>query len=117
MQREELPAMATGLERIAAKARSEPKLCFTTLAHRITGERVWENLCRIPKSSAPGVDGQTVTQAKESFEELLREFSPWMTAPLCRAPSGRAASEALSLAATQAASPLPGVASYRCAVK
>lgn len=68
MQREEIPAMATGLERIAVKARSEPKLCFTSLAHHITGERVWENLCRIPKSSAPGVDGQRVAQAKESFE-------------------------------------------------
>ena len=29
MQREEKPVMATGLERIAAKARSEPKQRFT----------------------------------------------------------------------------------------
>ena len=36
MQREDQPAMATGLERIAAKARSEPKLRFTSLAHHIT---------------------------------------------------------------------------------
>src|SRR5215472_19374742 len=36
MQREESPAMATGLERIAAKARREPKLRFTSLAHHIT---------------------------------------------------------------------------------
>ena len=69
MQREEPPVMATGLERIAAKARCEPKLRFTTLAHHITKERVWENLCQIPTKSAAGVDGQTVTEAKESFEE------------------------------------------------
>ena len=31
-------------------------------------ERVWENLCEIPTDSAPGVDGQTVPEAKESFE-------------------------------------------------
>ena len=68
MQREESPAMATGLERIAAKARCEPKLRFTSLAHHITKERVWENLCQIPTDSAPGVDGQTVPEAKESFE-------------------------------------------------
>ena len=54
MQREEPPAMATGLERIAAKARSEPKLRFTSLAHHVTKERVWENLDQIPKDSARG---------------------------------------------------------------
>jgi RNA-directed DNA polymerase len=68
MQREESPTMATGLERIAAKARCEPKLRFTSLAHHITKERVWENLCQIPTNSAPGVDGLTVPESKESFE-------------------------------------------------
>ena len=71
MQREESPAMATGLERIAAKARSEPKLRFTSLTHHITKERDWESLCRIRTSSAPGVDGQTVPEAKESFGEWI----------------------------------------------
>ena len=68
MQREETPTMATGLERIAAKARCEPKLRFTSLTHHIAKERVWENLCEIATDSAPGVDGQTVPEAKESFE-------------------------------------------------
>jgi len=68
MQREESPTMTTALERIAEKARCEPKLRFTSLAHHITKERVWENLCQIPIDSAPGVDGQTVPEAKESFE-------------------------------------------------
>ena len=71
MQREESPVMETGLERIAVKARCEPKLRFTSLAHHITKERVWENLCRIPAKSAAGVDGQTVREAKESFEEWI----------------------------------------------
>ena len=44
MQREEKPIMETGLEPIAAKARSEPKLRFTSLAYHITKERVWTNL-------------------------------------------------------------------------
>jgi hypothetical protein len=68
MQREQMPVKATGLERIAVKARSETKLRFTSLAHHITGERVWEKLCQIPSNSAPGVDGQTVAEAKEDFE-------------------------------------------------
>ena len=63
--------MTTGLEQIADKARGEPKLRFTSLAHHITKERVWENLCQIPAKSAAGVDGQTVTEAKESFEEWI----------------------------------------------
>jgi len=71
MQREELPVMTTGLERIAVKARCEPKLRFTSLAHHITKERVWENLSQIPARSAAGVDGQTVAEAKESFEEWI----------------------------------------------
>jgi RNA-directed DNA polymerase len=71
MQREEQPVMATGLERIAAKARGEPKLRLTSLAHHLTRERVWENLCQIPSNSAPGVDGQTVTEAKKDFEAWI----------------------------------------------
>src|SRR3989475_7396082 len=68
MQREESPTMTTALERIAEKARCEPKLRFTSLAHHITKERVWESLSQIATGSAPGVDGQTVPEAKESFE-------------------------------------------------
>jgi group II intron reverse transcriptase/maturase len=60
--------MTTELERIAAKARCEPKLCFTSLAHHISKDRIWESLCRIPNRSAPGCDGQTVSAAKEEFE-------------------------------------------------
>jgi len=63
MQRDEPPTMETGLERIADKARREPELRFTSLAHHITRERVWTNLSQIPQRSAPGVDGQTVTDA------------------------------------------------------
>ena len=71
MLREEQPVMTTGLERIADKARCEAKLRFTSLAHHITKERVWESLCQIPAKSAAGVDGQRVTEAKESFEEWV----------------------------------------------
>jgi RNA-directed DNA polymerase len=63
--------MATGLERRAAKARREPKLRLTSLAHHLTRERVWENLCQIPSDSAPGVDGQTGLEAKQDCEAWL----------------------------------------------
>jgi RNA-directed DNA polymerase len=66
--------MATGFERIAARARCEPNLRFTSLAHHITKERVWENLCEIPANSAPGVDRQTVAEAKENFGGWIEEM-------------------------------------------
>jgi RNA-directed DNA polymerase len=71
MQREDQPTMATKLEQIAVKARHEPNLRFTSLVHHITRERVLKNLQQIPKHSAPGVDGQTVEGAKESFAEWI----------------------------------------------
>src|ERR1700760_312146 len=74
IQRDGRPTMETGLERIAAKARCEPKLRFTSLAHHITRERGWENLCEIPANSAPGVDRQTVAEAKESFGDWIEEM-------------------------------------------
>jgi Retron-type reverse transcriptase len=66
--------MSTGLERIAAKARCEPKLRFTSLAHHLTPERIWESLCHIPNDSAPGCDGQTVAEAKEDFKRWVEEM-------------------------------------------
>jgi RNA-directed DNA polymerase len=71
IQREEMLTMETELEQIAAKARCEPKLRFTSLAHHISRDRVLKNLSRIPSRSAPGVDGQTVTEAKECFGEWI----------------------------------------------
>lgn len=68
MQRGESPTMETGLERIAAKARCEPALRFTSLTHYITQDRVWTNLWKIPSRSAAGVDGQKVVEAKENFD-------------------------------------------------
>jgi RNA-directed DNA polymerase len=74
MQRVEQPVMTTGLERIAAKAREDRKLKFTSLAHHVTQERIWESVCHIPKDSAPGCDGQTVEDAKESFKQWAPEM-------------------------------------------
>lgn len=71
MQREDQPTMATKLEQIAVKARCEPNLRFTSLAHHITRDRVLKNLLQIPKRSAAGVDGQTVEGARKSFEEWI----------------------------------------------
>ena len=66
IQREDQPIMETKLEQIAAKARREPKLRFTSLAHHISRDRVWRNLSQIPKWSAAGVDGQTAERRRRA---------------------------------------------------
>src|SRR4029450_2662641 len=67
--------MSTGLERIAAKARQEPQLRFTSLAHHLDAARLWQNLCHVPCHTAPGSDGQTV-------DELKQDFVAWSAATL-----------------------------------
>ena len=64
--------MATKLEEIAAKARVETNLQFTSLCHHVTEERVRKCLDRISIQSAPGIDGIKVDQAKEYFENWIR---------------------------------------------
>jgi len=59
IQREDQLTMETKLEQIAVKARCEPKLRFTSLAHHITRDRVLKSLSQIPKRSAAGVDGHS----------------------------------------------------------
>jgi RNA-directed DNA polymerase len=74
MQRVEQPVMTTGLERLAAKARKDRKLKFTSLAHHVTEELLWESVCHIPKNSAPGCNGQTVEEAKKDFKQWAPEM-------------------------------------------
>ena len=56
---------------IAAKARKNPKEQFNNLLHHLTVELVAESLNGIPQSSAAGVDGMSVVQARENLSWLL----------------------------------------------
>jgi len=66
--------MTTGLEGVAAKARAETKLVFTSLAHHVTKDLIKESLEHIPLSTAPGVDGIGVGTARETFEEWIGDM-------------------------------------------
>src|SRR5258708_14561409 len=92
IQREDQLTMETKLEQIAVKARCEPKLRFTSLAHHITRDRVQRNLSQIPKRSAAGVDGQTVEATKESFERWIEPMLQSIHRQGHRAPNIRRAS-------------------------
>ena len=63
--------MTTKLESIAAKARIETNLQFTSLCHHVTKERLWRCLNHIAPQSAPGIDGVDVKEAKGSFESWV----------------------------------------------
>jgi RNA-directed DNA polymerase len=66
--------MTTGIERIATKAREDKKLRFTSLAHHITPPRLWDNLKKIPSTTAVGIDQQDVKSAKENFASWSSEM-------------------------------------------
>jgi RNA-directed DNA polymerase len=61
--------MSTELNRIAVKAKAEPKLRFTSLAHLITPEFLEETWALMNRRGASGVDGEST----EEFESKLQE--------------------------------------------
>ena len=81
--------METGLEQIAAKARSDTKFRFTSLAHHVTRERVWKNLQQIRYNSAPGSDGQSVSETKENFDVWIEPMLQSMHRRGYKAPPSR----------------------------
>ena len=70
IQRREYWTMTAGLERIADKARREPTLQFTSLAHHLTVERLWQALQHLDASTAPGLDGV-------SYHDAIATFALW----------------------------------------
>ena len=74
MQRKEEPAVTTKLERIAAKARSDRKLAFTSLAHHLSKPLLRESLYHIPGRTAVGIDRQSVEEAKDTFDTWADEM-------------------------------------------
>ena len=59
--------MKTKLEEIAAKALNETNLVFTSIAHHVTKEMIWDSLSHIPNNSSSGIDGIDVDTAKKDF--------------------------------------------------
>ena len=89
MQREDQPVMETGLERIAAKARSEPKLRFTSLAHHITGSGCGRVCVIFPTSlRLELMDRQYPRQRRDLMYGLSQCFSPCTVRDIRPQPSG-----------------------------
>jgi RNA-directed DNA polymerase len=63
--------MKTKVEEIAAKAKKEPKLKFTSLCHHVTKEGIWTSLQRISNKSGVGIDDKDAKEAKETFNQWV----------------------------------------------
>jgi RNA-directed DNA polymerase len=60
--------MSTQLDQIAAKAKSEPKLRFTSLAHLMTPEFLKETWKQMNRRGASGVDGETTKEFEQGLD-------------------------------------------------
>jgi len=81
--------MSTGLEGVAAKAQSDTKLVFTSLAHHITKELIMDSLKHIPLDSSPGIDGVDVRTARETFNRWIGEMETSIHRQSYKAPAVR----------------------------
>jgi len=66
--------MATGLERLAAKARENTNLRFTSLCHHVTPDLIREHLKKMPTNTAVGIDHETKDQSKAKFDDWAPEM-------------------------------------------
>lgn len=66
--------METKLERIADKARKDTNLKFTSIAHHVTKDLIYESLNHISSKTATGIDGIDVDEAKASFDIWVNEM-------------------------------------------
>lgn len=64
--------MSPQLDQIVGKAKSNPKLRFTSLAHLITPEFLKETWRQINRRGASGVDGETTKEFEQDLDERVR---------------------------------------------
>lgn len=81
--------MTTGLEGVAAKARQDKNLVFTSLAHHVSKDLIMESLKHIPLSSAKGIDGIDVRTARDSFGQWIGEMETSIHRKSYKAPAVR----------------------------
>src|SRR6516164_2458395 len=81
--------MKTQLDQIAKKAKLDPKVRFTSLAHLLTPEFLTETWGMMNRSAASGIDGQTARQFERDVEQQVAEIHKQLKAGRYRAPPVR----------------------------
>ena len=66
--------MSTELDQIAKKAKSNPKLRFTSLAHLLTPEFLTETWKQKNRRGASGVDGETTKEFEQGLDTRVQEL-------------------------------------------
>jgi RNA-directed DNA polymerase len=66
--------MSTDINRIAELAKEDPKRQFYSIAHLITGEKLYEALRSLRKDASAGIDGVTYEQYETNVDENIRQL-------------------------------------------
>jgi retron-type reverse transcriptase len=81
--------MSTQLEQIAAKAKADRTLRFTSLAHLLTPAFLIETWRQMNRRGASGVDGETTTEFERELETRVQDICARLKAGTYRAPPVR----------------------------
>jgi group II intron reverse transcriptase/maturase len=81
--------MTTKLDRIAAKAKSDKKLRFTSLAHLLTPDFLIETWKQMNRKGASGVDGETTKEFESDLEARVHRLCERLKARQYRPPPVR----------------------------
>ena len=81
--------MTTKLEQIRAKATTDRKLRFTSLAHLLTPEFLIETWRQMNRRGASGVDGETTTEFERELETRVQDIYARLKAGTYHAPPVR----------------------------
>src|SRR6202790_275511 len=81
--------MSTQLDQIAKKAKSNPKLRFTSLAHLLTPEFLTETWKQMNRRGASGVDGETTKEFEQGLDTRVQELCERLKRGAYRAPPVR----------------------------
>jgi len=81
--------MSTQLDRIAEKAKSEPKLRFTSLAHLLTPGFLTETWKQINRRGASGGDGETAREFERDLDTRVQELCQRLKQGTYKAPPVR----------------------------
>src|SRR5205807_8068797 len=81
--------MSTQLDQIAKKAKSNPKLRFTSLAHLLTPEFLTETWKQMNRRGASGVDGETTKEFEQDLDTRVQELCERLKRGAYRAPPVR----------------------------
>jgi hypothetical protein len=81
--------MSTQLRKIAAKAKQDPKVRFTSLAHLLTPEFPRDTWRQLNRKGASGIDGETIEEFEANLEARIQALWQRLRAGQYQAPPVR----------------------------